>query len=112
LRSIHLNCRTSKRPLNGNAKDRGCRRPGCTAPGYLSKVHHISKWAKTHRTDIDDLTFVCGPDHRLLDEEGWTVRKRRGHHRPPPQLDFGKPRTNGYWHLDRYFRMDTEDDDP
>ena len=45
-----------------HAKDRGCTRPGCTAPGYLSEVHHVNEWAKTHRTDIDDLTFACGPD--------------------------------------------------
>ena len=98
-----------------HAKDRGCSRPGCTAPGYLSEVHHVNEWAVHHRTDIDDLTFVCGPDHRLLDEEGWTTRKNDAgitEWIPPPHLDFGKPRTNGYWHPQRYFRMDSEEDDP
>ncbi len=98
-----------------HAKDRGCTRPGCTAPGYLSEVHHISEWAKTHRTDIDDLTFACGPDHKLLDEEGWTVRKNAQgitEWIPPPHLDFGKPTTNGYWHPQRYFRLNDDDDDP
>jgi hypothetical protein len=97
-----------------HAKDRGCTRPGCTAPGYLSEVHHVDEWAAHHRTDIDILTFACGPDHRLLEEEGWTTRKNADgitEWIPPPHLDFGKPRTNGYWHPERYFRMDSEDDD-
>ncbi len=98
-----------------HAKDRGCTRPGCTAPGYLSEVHHVDDWAAHHRTDIDTLTFACGPDHRLLDEEGWTTCKNADgitEWIPPPHLDFGKPRTNGYWHPERYFRIDSEDDHP
>lgn len=98
-----------------HAKDRGCTRPGCTAPGYLAEVHHISGWAQTKRTDIDDLTFVCKSDHKLLDEKGWTVRKNADgvtEWIPPPQLDFGKPTTNGYWHPERYFRLDDDADDP
>ncbi len=62
------------------------------APGYLSEVHHVIEWAKTHRTDIDDLTFACGPDHKLPDEEGWTTRKNADgitEWIPPPHLDFG-----------------------
>ena len=53
------------------------------------------------------LTFVRGPDHKLDDP-----KKRRRHHRldTAAHLDFGKPRTNGYWHPERYFRMDCEDD--
>jgi hypothetical protein len=96
-----------------HAKDRGCTRPGCTAPGYLSEVHHVDEWAAHQRTDIDTLTFACGPDHRLLEEEGWTTRKNADgitEWIPPPHLDFGKPRTNGYWHPERYFRMDSEDE--
>jgi Domain of unknown function (DUF222) len=30
------------------AKDRGCTRPGCDAPGYHCEVHHIEEWATTH----------------------------------------------------------------
>ncbi len=97
-----------------HAKDRGCTRPGCTAPGYLSEVHHVSEWVKTHRTDIDDLTFVCGPDHRLIDE-GWTIRKNADgitEWIPPPHLDFGKPRTNGYFHPGRYSTTAEDDGGP
>jgi hypothetical protein len=97
-----------------HAKDRGCTRPGCRAPGYLSEVHHVNEWAVHHRTDIDDLTFACGPCHKLLDEDGWTTRKNADgvtEWIPPPHLDFGKPRTNGYWHPQRYFRLDDNDGD-
>ena len=89
-----------------HGKDRGCTRPGCTVPGYLCEVHHVDEWALHRRTDIDTLTFVCGPDHRLLDE-GWQTRKNAEgvtEWIPPPHLDFGKPRTNGYFHPERYLR--------
>jgi hypothetical protein len=96
-----------------HAKDRGCSRPGCTVPGYLCEVHHVDQWANGGRTDIDNLTFVCGPDHKLLDD-GWKTRKTPDGTTqwiPPPQLDFGKPRTNGYWHPQRYFRKADDDGD-
>jgi hypothetical protein len=47
------------------------------------------------------------PDHRLLDD-GWTTRKNVDgvtEWIPPPQLDFGKPTTNGYFHTERYFGL-------
>ncbi|OCB40178.1 hypothetical protein A9X02_17065, partial [Mycobacterium malmoense] len=46
------------------ANDRGCTAPGCTVPGYYSEVHHVTDWATCQRTDIDGLTFACGPHHR------------------------------------------------
>src|SRR6202020_693536 len=42
------------------AKDRGCTAPGCDVPGYLTEVHHVTGWAKTHITDVNDLTLACG----------------------------------------------------
>ncbi|WP_082962380.1 HNH endonuclease signature motif containing protein, partial [Mycobacterium sp. E342] len=62
------------------AKDRGCTAPGCTVPGYLSEVHHVTDWNQCRRTDIDNLTFACGPHHRLLRPDGWTTRTNtKGH---------------------------------
>ncbi|MFZ0832722.1 MAG: hypothetical protein WAM92_06475 [Mycobacterium sp.] len=51
---------------------------------------------QTKRADIDDLTVACKRCHRLLGEEGWTVRNAEGitEWNPPPQMDFGKPRTD------------------
>ncbi|OBH88130.1 hypothetical protein A5678_17390, partial [Mycobacterium sp. E2733] len=79
------------------AKDRGCSAPGCTVPGYLSEVHHVTDYAQSRRTDIDNLTFACGPHHRLIKPSGWTTRtnaKGRTEWIPPPHLDKGRPRTN------------------
>ncbi len=48
------------------ARDRGCTRPDCTAPGYHCETHHDPPWATGGRTDADCLFFSCGPDHTLL----------------------------------------------
>ncbi|MCA2318015.1 DUF222 domain-containing protein, partial [Mycobacterium sp. WUMAC-025] len=48
------------------AKDRGCTAPGCGVKGYYCEVHHTTDYATCHTTDINDLTFACGPHHRML----------------------------------------------
>ena len=59
-------------------RDRGCTHPGCTVPGYASQVHHAARdWADGGATDVDDLSFACGPHNRLVKRGGWTTRKRR-----------------------------------
>ena len=83
------------------AKDRGCSNPGCTVPGYYCEVHHVTDWSKCHTTDVNDLTFACGPHHRLLKPGGWMTRKNgKGDTEwiPPPRLDRGQPRTNTFHH--------------
>jgi Domain of unknown function (DUF222) len=95
-----------------HAKDGGCTRPGCTVAGCLSEVHHVNGWAGTRTTHIDDLTLACPPDNTLA-EQGWTTRKRHDGTTewiPPPHLDFGKPRTNGYWHPERYLHHSAPED--
>ncbi|MDZ4269614.1 MAG: HNH endonuclease signature motif containing protein, partial [Mycobacterium sp.] len=89
-----------------HARDRGCTKPGCTAPGYHAQVHHaVTDWKNDGHTNIDELTFACGPDNRLIEKTGWTTRKRpdgRTEWLPPPDLDRGQTRTNNYHHPDRY----------
>jgi hypothetical protein len=95
-------------------KDRGCTAPGCTVPGYLTEVHHVTDWAKTHRTDIDDLTFACGPHNRLITDKGWRTRKHPDGTTewiPPPHLDNGQPRRNDFHHPERLLGGDDEDDE-
>ena len=95
------------------AKDRGCTRPGCDVPGYWSEVHHVDQWAATHCTDVNKLTLACTPDHKLL-EKGWITRKRADGDTewiPPPHLDHGQPRTNGYHHPENLLCEDEEDVD-
>jgi hypothetical protein len=90
-----------------HAKDRGCTHPGCTAPGYRCEVHHaVVDWGRGGQTNIDELTFGCGPHHKLVTEHGWKTRKRKDGRTewiPPPHLDTGQPRVNGYHHPERYF---------
>jgi hypothetical protein len=59
-----------------HALERGCTRPGCTAPGYWCQVHHVDGWANDGETNINELTLACGPDNRAVEEQGWTTRKR------------------------------------
>lgn len=95
------------------AKDRGCTKPGCTAPGYWTQAHHCQGFAETRRTHIDELTLACGPDN-LLAETGWTTRKNaQGDTEwiPPPHLDHGQPRTNTFHHPEKLLRPD-DDDEP
>ncbi|CDO88688.1 REP13E12 repeat protein [Mycobacterium triplex] len=96
------------------AKERGCTAPGCTVPGYYSEVHHVTEWATCHTTDVDDLTFACGAQHRMLRPGGWTTRKNsRGETEwlPPPHLDRGQPRVNTFHHPEKLLQ-DRDDDVP
>jgi hypothetical protein len=100
--------------LNGHSKDRGCSAPGCNVPGYYCEVHHITDYAKCHTTDINDLTFGCGPQHRLLTPRGWTTRKTANGDTewiPPPHLDHGHPRTNTFHHSEKLLRDEEDDED-
>ncbi|MCV7032061.1 HNH endonuclease signature motif containing protein [Mycobacterium sherrisii] len=95
-------------------KERGCSAPGCTVPGYYSEVHHVTEWATCHTTDVDDLTFACGTQHRMLRPGGWTTRKNsRGETEwlPPPHLDRGQPRVNTFHHPEKLLQ-DRDDDAP
>ncbi|ALR13881.1 hypothetical protein MYCSP_04190 [Mycobacteroides saopaulense] len=74
-----------------HAKDRGCTHPGCPVPGYLCEVHHIDEWTHDGPTNIDNLTFACGPHHRLLNQS-WITRKHKDGTTewiPPPQQEMG-----------------------
>jgi hypothetical protein len=95
------------------AKDRGCSFPGCDVPGYLCEVHHCDPYATNPVTDVNELTFGCGPNHQLA-EQGWTTRKNHNGDTewiPPAHLDHGQPRTNTYHHPEKLLR-DGDDDVP
>lgn len=97
------------------AKDRGCSAPGCTTPGYYCEVHHVTDFATCRTTDVNDLTFACGPHHRILKPGGWTTRKNAHGDTewiPPPRLDRGQSRTNTFHHPEKLLRDDDEEDDP
>ncbi|BBY10271.1 hypothetical protein MMARJ_10110 [Mycobacterium marseillense] len=96
------------------AMARGCTAPGCGTKGYYCEVHHVTDYSKCHTTDINDLTFACGPHHRMLQPGGWSTRKNaKGdtEWKPPPEFDRGQPHTNTYHHPERNLNYD-QDDDP
>jgi hypothetical protein len=93
-----------------HAKDRGCTRPGCDAPGYRTEVHHVDEWAKGGLTNIDKLTQACPPDHKLLDE-GWSIHIRADGTTewiPPPQLPITGGGINTYHHPERLLGNDND----
>jgi len=84
-----------------HATDRGCSYPGCGVPGYLTEVHHLAEWAQGGLTNIDNLSFACGPHHRLVKAEGWKTRKTalgQTEWIPPPQLQHTRRGTNMFHH--------------
>jgi Domain of unknown function (DUF222)/HNH endonuclease len=60
-----------------NARDRGCRFPGCGSRRYLD-AHHIEHWADGGATDLDNLVHLCGHHHRLLHEGGYRITRAPG----------------------------------
>ncbi|WP_194291391.1 HNH endonuclease signature motif containing protein [Cumulibacter manganitolerans] len=71
------------------ARDRGCSFPGCTAPPEWCERHHVVEWLYGGRTDLDELTLVCGYHHREFERRGWrvTVYDGRPVWIPPRWLD-------------------------
>ncbi|RAV17216.1 HNH nuclease [Mycolicibacterium sp. GF69] len=53
------------------ARDGGCTRPNCTAPGYHCEVHHSPGFAANGETNADMLFFACVPDHKLVTDGHW-----------------------------------------
>jgi len=60
-----------------NARDGGCRFPGCDATARV-EGHHVRHWAQGGRTALDNLVTLCRHHHRLVHEGGFTV-EHRGH---------------------------------
>jgi Domain of unknown function (DUF222) len=95
------------------AKDRGCTFPNCEVPGYFCEVHHCDPYATNPVTDVNTLTFGCGPNHKLA-EQGWTARKNAHGQTewiPPPHLDRGQPRINTFHHPEKLLQDDEDDGD-
>src|SRR3984885_973017 len=93
------------------AKDRGCSFPAWGGPGSLCEVHHCNRYATNPVTDVNDLTFGCGPNHKLA-EQGWTTRKNSHGQTewiPPPHLDHGRPRVNTFHHPEKLLQDDDDE---
>ena len=60
-----------------NARDRGCRFPGCGSRRFLD-AHHIEHWTDGGPTDLDNLVHLCWHHHRLLHEGGYRITRTTG----------------------------------
>ena len=56
------------------ARDRGCRYPGCTHRRYVDG-HHVRHWADGGETKLSNLVTLCRFHHRLVHEGGLTVER-------------------------------------
>jgi hypothetical protein len=55
------------------ARDRGCRFPGCGV--RHAQGHHIHHWANGGPTRLDNLALLCRRHHRAVHEEGYEVTR-------------------------------------
>jgi hypothetical protein len=71
------------------ARDGGCSFPGCDRPPDWCQTHHVIAWADGGRTDLNNLTLLCGYHHREHRKRGWTAHMTDGspHWRPPRWID-------------------------
>lgn len=57
-----------------DARDVGCRFPGCTNTRFVD-AHHIVHWADGGDTTLDNLTLLCRKHHRYVHELGFTLER-------------------------------------
>lgn len=65
---------SSRLRLALQARDRGCRFPGCSVPPARAEGHHIKHWAHGGRTDMDNLVSLCRFHHRRHHEGAFDIR--------------------------------------
>jgi hypothetical protein len=53
------------------ARDLGCSFPGCDIPPLRTEAHHITDYALTGKTTIDDGTLLCPFHHREHQKLGY-----------------------------------------
>ncbi|MBX5463527.1 MAG: DUF222 domain-containing protein, partial [Steroidobacteraceae bacterium] len=51
------------------ARDRGCRFPGCTHTRFVD-AHHVQHWAQGGKTKASNLVLLCRRHHRFVHEGG------------------------------------------
>jgi hypothetical protein len=97
------------------ARDGGCSFTGCTIPPAWCESHHVTDFAVTRKTTIDDGTLLCGFHHREHEALGWTCHMINGtpHWTAPRWLDPDQtPRRNTAHHTDLKFRPPKPPPDP
>ena len=59
-----------------NARDGGCRFPGCTNHKFVDG-HHIRHWSNGGETSLDNLVLLCRFHHHLVHEGGYDCKKSK-----------------------------------
>ena len=57
------------------ARDRHCVFPGCARPLNWCDGHHLVWWTRGGATALPNLALLCRPHHRMVHEEGWSLRR-------------------------------------
>jgi hypothetical protein len=70
-RSIRIVNPALRRALE--ARDGGCRWPGCDRSGSACEAHHVVHWAKAGETVLENLVLLCHRHHRLVHEGLWQL---------------------------------------
>ena len=65
---------SSRLRLALQARDQGCRFPGCSVPAARTEGHHIKHWSHGGRTDMDNLVSLCRFHHRRHHERAFEIR--------------------------------------
>ena len=88
---------TEQQRLAMAARDRGCSYPGCDSPASWAQAHHVTDFAETRRTSVDDGTLACTGNHHTFETMGWqsVMLDGRPHWVPPRWIDSEQvPRRN------------------
>ena len=91
------------------ARDRGCTKPDCFAPGYHCEVHHAREWSAGGPTDADNLYFGCGDDHTMATDGTYSTTVTEDG-RLAWSNGTGPPRVNDVHHPERL--LDEEREEP
>jgi len=91
--------RTISAPLRRalDARDKGCRWPGCDRSARWSAAHHVVHWSRGGATDLGNLVLLCNRHHWMVHEGGWQIVRTedQGYKTVPPQLDWFADRARG-----------------
>ena len=69
---------SSRLRLALQARDQGCRFPGCSVPPARAEGHHIRHWAHGGRTDMANLISLCRFHHRRHHDGAFEIRAVSG----------------------------------
>lgn len=88
---------TEQQRLAMFARDKGCSYWGCDTALAWTQAHHVTDFARTRRTSVDDGALACTGNHSTFEQMGWRSVMLNGfpHWVPPSWVDpQHRPRRN------------------